>query len=119
MPVLRRVGSKECVQQLWNHAHEHTGAPGAACPACQRKMVEVEVPLLRGPLLLDVCAGCEFVWFDPREFEMFPPARAATGPSQLPDKTREAIAIAEVQRIGKEADNADDAARTPVWPRLW
>jgi membrane associated rhomboid family serine protease len=117
MPVLRRVGSKECVAQLWRHAHEHQGAPGAACPVCQRKMVEVDVPLLRGPLRLDVCTGCEFVWFDPREFELFPPGKAVRGPSQLPDKTREAIALAEVERIGAEAA-AEESAPDETWQWL-
>ena len=116
MPVLRRVGSKECVQQLWMHAHEHEGASGAACPVCQRTMIEVEVPLVRGPLRLDVCTGCEFIWFDAREFEQFPPAKVG-GPPQLPEKTREALALAEVQRIGAEAESSggDQSGPDEAW----
>ncbi len=112
--VLRRVGAEECVQQLWNHAREHDGVAGAPCPECQRKMIEVAVPLVRGPLRLDVCTGCEFIWFDPRVFEQFPPSHVG-GPRQLPEKTREALAVAEVRRIGAEEEKeiAVDAGDGP------
>ena len=56
---------------------------GAACPVCGRPMVEIALPIRSSspPLRLDVCTLCEFVWFDPREFESFPqcqrPGRAS------------------------------------------
>jgi membrane associated rhomboid family serine protease len=62
-------------------------------------MVEVALPLARGPLRLDVCTGCEFIWFDPGEVEQFPHAKVG-GPPQLSDKAREVIALEEMRRIG-------------------
>ncbi len=83
-------------------------------------MVEVAVAARSSslPLRLDVCSGCQFVWFDPREFEQLPPAAKET-PSRLPDKAREAIALEEVRRVGEAAEKGGYDDPGPVEPWHW
>jgi membrane associated rhomboid family serine protease len=116
--LLRQVGSEESVQRLWALTQQSPPASGARCPVCDRPTAEVPLPVRSSspPLRLDVCAGCQFVWFDPREFEQFPPA-PRTEPRPLSAKSREAIALAEAQWVGKRAQeaDADDPLPTETW----
>jgi membrane associated rhomboid family serine protease len=109
--LLRHAGSQDAVRTLWIEANKKTGAPGAACPVCDRRMVEVPLTLApaRPPLQLDVCAGCQFVWFDPREYEQFPHAPAGQDVDRPSSPSaREAIAIAEVRMVAERANRQDD-----------
>jgi membrane associated rhomboid family serine protease len=105
LPVLRQVGSKEAVRKLWMLAHDGPRTPGAKCPVCDRPATEVALPVRASspPLRLDVCAGCQFVWFDPRELEQFP-AGAADQERPLSPRAREAIALEEVRRVEEQAE---------------
>ena len=90
---------------------------GKACPVCDRPMAEVSVPVKQEPVLLDVCAGCQFVWFDPREFEQFSkPPRKPTQRERLPEKAREAIAMAELKHEAEVARGADFGDEAPDEP---
>ena len=64
------------------------------------------------PLRLDVCTLCEFVWFDPREFEQFALCQPP-GPPPMTDKAREAIAVLEAQRVAEKAEKDAYAAPGP------
>src|SRR5262249_20754925 len=69
---------------------------------------------------LDVCKICQFVWFDPKEFEAAPkpdPATAVEAKPELPQAAREAIALAEVQRMGGQA-RAEDPALDELWKTI-
>ncbi len=116
MSLLRRIGSKEAIRQLWQQARGEGGTSGAAsgktktsgaaCPECGRPMAEAAVPIRSSspPLLLDVCTRCELVWFDPRKFEFFP--SQPSQPHVLPEKAREAIATVEMQRAAEAEERA-------------
>jgi membrane associated rhomboid family serine protease len=60
-------------------------------------------------LALDICRRCEFVWFDPNEYESLSPAlppKRALGDideSQLPQAVREALAMDRVRQLREEA----------------
>lgn len=66
-----------------------------------------EVPIHLGAdntLHLDVCTGCHFVWFDPREFESLP--KLAPKPverEQLSPKAREALALAKLEALNQQS----------------
>ena len=117
MALLRRIGSKESLRQLWQEARAEGAKPGAACPDCGRSMVEVALPIRSSspPLRLDVCTLCEFVWFDPREFEQYS-ACQTPGPRALPEKAREAIAVLDAQQAAEKAEKAAyDAPGPDEW----
>lgn len=103
--MLRHAGSKDAVRRLWVLAHEKPTAPGTKCPVCDRPTVEVAIPLRSSspPLRLDICAGCQFVWFDPREFEQF--LRVPVEKKEpLSQRARELIAVQEMRRVAEQAD---------------
>jgi membrane associated rhomboid family serine protease len=73
-----------------------------------------EVPLgdTTEKFYLDVCRKCEFVWFDPSEFESVPRAPVVPVKEErpLPQAAREALAMYRVQKIAEESrSNATDS----------
>lgn len=116
--VLRRTGSKTALRRLWLLAREQRAATGAACPACRRSMAEVELPPIgaSGPLKLDVCARCRYVWFDPRELDQFPPLEPKAE-HPVPQKGRELLAMYHVRRVAEEAKKAEREGYYP--DELW
>lgn len=117
MSLRRRVGSQKSVGELWQQARTGGGPTRAECPECHQPMLEVLVPGTVPSLRLDVCTGCEFVWFDPNEFQQFP-SPVTTGPKPLPEKVREAIALQQVRQVAEEAERAsyDDPGPEETWP---
>jgi membrane associated rhomboid family serine protease len=119
-PLLRRLGAKESVRTLWQDAYNAkptSAVAGVPCPVCQRAMAEVGIPIrASSPLLqVDICTGCQFVWFDRQEFEYFPPALREE-PAPMSDKARELIAIEEIKQEGRRAQEADsDDEWSPKW----
>ncbi len=97
IPVLRKVVGENPITRLW--ADARSAQPGEKrCPTCRHQMFETT----EGGLRLDVCKVCQFVWFDAREFEQMPVATPVlTQRAELPQAAREAIALAEVQRLGE------------------
>jgi len=119
--VLRRVIPREYVNRLWLKVRHAAGRPGKDCPVCRRPMAEVPVPVDRKDVPLDVCASCQFVWFDPHEFERFPvqvPRQAARRP--LPQEARERIALARIKQVAQRERGADfgEAAPEEWWQWL-
>ena len=99
-------------------AHNSEGQFGRPCPLCRHPMFEVTVPEEDQSLKLDVCRICQFVWFDPAEFDSVPLRRVA--PAQhddhsLPQQARERLAIAEC-RLLAEADQ--DLRPTATWKTI-
>ncbi len=78
-------------------------------------MAEVTASDTAQALQLDVCTGCQFVWFDPHEFEQFP-VRAADRTHPLPEKAREAIALKKVQI---EAERSREDSSDPGPDQWW
>ena len=59
-------------------------------------MVEVTKEVISGPVELDVCRKCQFMWFDPGESEAMPALPPNAEPEMHP-KAREALALAEIE----------------------
>ncbi len=123
LALLRHDGSKDAVRSLWIQSHDKTGTPGAKCPVCDQPTVEVSLPI--GPsssgsaLRLDVCAGCQFAWFDPAEFEQFPSAPKVAEEKTLPQPAREKLAIREVQMLASKAEAESDDGPPLDEPWRW
>lgn len=66
-------------------------------------MVEVATSSNGTGVKLDVCRACYFVWFDPTEFERLPQLQQPAPEPELPEKAREALAIAKAQAIAQQA----------------
>jgi membrane associated rhomboid family serine protease len=78
-------------------------------------MSEVSMGIAGETLKLGVCMRCEFVWFDPAEYESIPPPLPkAKDPDEvdeekLPQRAREALALYRVQQIEEQAENENPA----------
>ena len=72
---------------------------------------------------LDVCGGCQFVWFDPHEFEQVPqqPREDKKGDHRrLPQKVREAMAMADLKVEEARQRGADFGGEAPeeTWKHI-
>jgi len=120
LSVLRRVIPRDYVTGLWLKARRGEGSPGQRCPICRRPMVEVSVPVGGENVPLDLCAGCQFVWFDPHEFEQFlVQPRKESGPGPLPQPARERIALAKMETAAERARGADFGGGAPEQSWKW
>jgi membrane associated rhomboid family serine protease len=71
-------------------------------------MQEISLGLTGGLVALDVCRACQFVWFDPREFEAMPPAPVPVVPvDRTPQAVKEAVAIMQVQQMARRQAEAE------------
>ena len=105
LPVLRAAIGNDRVIALWSRAISSTRDDGKSCPICSRAMRQVTMGLPGQALELDICKRCEFVWFDPSEYESIPPPPpipkepGRVDENYLPQAAREVIAIYKVQQI--------------------
>jgi len=107
VPVLRKTVLRDYVNELWLSARKSTAISERACPACSHQMTQVSVSQGHDPLTLDVCKTCEFVWFDPKEFEATPHVPAQEGAeAALPLEARKSFAIGQVETFGRIPDHA-------------
>lgn len=121
MAVLRRMVAREAMNEMWLQGQAREGMPGRACPSCGVAMQEVRSTAGAGPMRVDVCPPCMLLWFDAGEFEALPPAPPSAQPVQpeLPPAAREALALAEVEEIGRRYQSeTDNAAPDTWWQRL-
>lgn len=107
--VVKKLARPEHAKSLWLQAGQHDAARGQRCPICRKAMREVPVPVEGRELSLDVCRSCQFIWFDPSELERLP-RRLPESPKRekLPQKAREMIAVAEVEKVANESAAGDD-----------
>jgi len=85
-------------------------------------MRELPVTIARKELRLDLCRPCQFVWFDPREFETIPPVPPATAKPELPLEAREKMAMAQLkmqEEIEKQRGLGKISEETPEEPWQW
>jgi membrane associated rhomboid family serine protease len=109
VPLLRQVLTRDYVNRLWAAVHEGRGTPGRLCPACERPMLEVAVWTAADAAKLDVCKICEFVWFDPSEFETAPslpppPKKPDPTPAELEARAKLAIYEARILEAEQKSD---------------
>jgi len=77
-------------------------------------MVEISARVRGHELPLDVCTGCQFVWFDPQEFEQFPAqVHPPSDRERLPEKVREQMALMELQQDAERARGGDFGTQGP------
>jgi len=96
------------MRDLWSRTFNQNLPRMRQCPSCARLMQEISIGETAGPLVLDVCRACQFVWFDPREFEVMPPLPPKPVPvDRTPQAAKEAIAIMQVERMAREQAEAE------------
>ena len=104
--LLRKRFTEESINPLWLHATRGEGCVGLPCPSCQQPMISV--PLSdQAEIRVDVCQHCHFIWFDAHEVETLVPRQPDPVAPELPQKAREVLAIAEVERLAKQAEGSD------------
>jgi membrane associated rhomboid family serine protease/Zn-finger nucleic acid-binding protein len=104
--LLRKRFTEESINPLWLHATRGEGGVGLPCPSCQQPMISV--PLSdQAEIRVDVCRHCHFIWFDAHEVETLVPRHPDPVAPELPQKAREVLAIAEVERLAKQAEGSD------------
>jgi membrane associated rhomboid family serine protease len=116
--MVKKVIPRQAVNTLWQKARASRHGTGQTCPACKRRMTEVPISCGQRTENLDVCTGCHFIWFDPREFESLPESASATTSKtrQMTDKEREALALARLEEV-KRTQRDQEAHETS--PDSW
>jgi Zn-finger nucleic acid-binding protein len=109
--LLHKRFTPESINPLWLHAMRGEGRVGLPCPSCRQPMIGVALAD-RAEISVDVCQRCHFIWFDAHEGEALVPRQPQRSAPELPQKAREILAIAEVERLSKQAEGPDlDSAR--------
>jgi len=113
--LLRNRFTPESINPLWLHAMRGEGHSGVLCPLCRHPTIDVALSD-RTEIKVNVCQHCHFVWFDAHELDTLVPRVPQKAAAELPQKMRERLAIAEVQRLAEEAEGTDfDSAPPDEW----
>jgi len=119
--LLRKRFTPESINPLWLHAMRGEGRVGLPCPSCRQPMIGV-VLSDRAEISIDVCQHCHFIWFDVHELDTLVPRQPELAPvaAELPQKAREMLAMAEVERLSKQAEGSDfdSAAPEESWKQI-
>jgi membrane associated rhomboid family serine protease len=117
--MVKKAISRHAANTLWQKARANRHGDGKTCPACKRRMAEVSIVSGGTIEYLDVCTGCHFIWFDPREFESLPKSAASKAPRtvQMSDKEKEALALLRLEKLKIELkdQNAEETAPDAWW----
>lgn len=118
--LLRRNAAGSAVDEMWRAARNASPRGDLRCPACEQRMVEVEVRSPGGSVEVDVCAPCRFVWFDAGELEAVSGRTAAPAAprivDRLSDEDRRELARLQVEDLAtrhREARGVTAEAETP------
>jgi membrane associated rhomboid family serine protease len=106
--LLRKRFTSESINPLWLHAMRGEGRIGLPCPSCLQPMIGV-VLSDQSEIKVDVCQHCHFIWFDAHEVDTLVPRRPepVAAEPELPQRAREMLAMAEVERLSKQAEGPD------------
>src|SRR5262249_10727264 len=117
--LLRKRFTPESINPLWLHAMRREGRVGLPCPSCRQPMIGVALSD-RAEINVDVCQHCHFIWFDAHEVDTLVPRQPEPVAAELPQKAREMLAIAEVDRLSKwaEGSDLDSAAPEESWKQI-
>ncbi len=114
LEVVRKAVPRHIVNRLWQRARSGQYAGNRKCPACKRSMNEVPIISKNKTQYLDVCIGCHFIFFDPKEYECLPKIPAAKDPKDnLPLKEREALALARLEALKQEQESEKMGVSSP------
>jgi len=113
--MAKKLIPQQAVNSLWQKARANRQNDGKICPACKRRMAEVSIVSGETVEYLDVCFGCHFIWFDPREFESLPKSAASKAPKavQMSDKEKEALALLRLEKLKIELRNQQAHETSP------
>ena len=118
LSILRRVLDKKYVNQMWQSAFKAKNL-GQDCPICRKAMYEIYKP--EQDVYLDVCKRCQFVWFDPNEYEVAPKIEKVPAKEDNSALSKEAIqmlAIAKVKLRPHKPTIVDDQLPDAWWKGL-
>ena len=117
--LLRKRFTPESINPLWLHAMRGAGRAGLPCPSCLQPMIGVALSD-QAEINVDVCQHCHFIWFDAREVDTLVPRQPDPVAPELPQKAREMLAMAEVERLSKQAEgpDLDSAAPEESWKQI-
>jgi len=117
--LLRKRFTPESINPLWLHAMRGEGRIGLPCPSCRQPMTGV-VLSDQAEVNVDVCQHCHFIWFDAHEVDTLIPSQPEPVNPDLPQPAREMLAIAEVERLAKQAEGSDldSAAPEKSWKQI-
>jgi membrane associated rhomboid family serine protease/Zn-finger nucleic acid-binding protein len=110
--LLRKRFTPESINPLWLHAMRGEGRVGLPCPSCRQPMIGVALSD-KAEVNVDVCQHCHFIWFDAHEVDTLVPRLPEPVAPELPQKAREMLAIAEVERLSKQAQGPDFDSAEP------
>ena len=79
LAVLRKSLGAETVRQFWLKATKESTPSIRKCPSCAQRLREFATDLNAQRIRLDLCRGCQFMWFDRNELEAFPKAEKSSG----------------------------------------
>jgi membrane associated rhomboid family serine protease/Zn-finger nucleic acid-binding protein len=119
--LLRKRFTPESINPLWQHAIRGEGRVGLPCPSCRQPMIGVNLSD-QAEINVDVCQHCHFIWFDAHEVDTLVPCQPepVAAEPELPQKAREMLAMAEVERLSKQAEGSDfdSAAPEESWKQI-
>lgn len=97
------VNDRQLVNRLWAQAKYGYAADGKYCLCCNHLMKKVFMDLPEGGRVeLDLCTGCQMVWFDAGELYEVPVYEPPEDPEKsLPPEAREKLAAARIRHIEK------------------
>ena len=117
--LLRKRFTPESINPLSLHAMRGEGRVSVPCPSCRQPMIGVALSA-RAEINVDVCQHCHFIWFDAHEVDTLVPRQPEPVAPELPQKAREMLAIAEVERLSQQAKgpDLDSAAPEESWKQI-
>jgi membrane associated rhomboid family serine protease len=101
MGLLRRLVDRTFANHLWVAAMDIPTGSGRNCAICHKPMTLVPWGPAEPDPLVDVCRRCQFVWFDPTEFEAAPHLPKVVQ-RQLPQEALEATARLQAVEIARD-----------------
>lgn len=119
LQALRRTFVREQINAVWRRAREEQGSPAAACPSCRNQMIEVAATDAPEPRI-EICRLCHFLWFDADELaglKPLPPTQP-TADEMLSPQAREALALAELDLIRRNAEREERRVGDEFWTTL-
>ncbi|MFV0416293.1 MAG: rhomboid family intramembrane serine protease [Chthoniobacterales bacterium] len=115
LAVARRIIDPSAVNHLWQAARgiEKPSATACECPLCRNALREIAVvgEKEHESIRIDVCTSCHSLWFDTHELGQLgklapPPAPKKEAAPVLSQKSREIIALAQVEAM-RERQNRE------------
>src|SRR5947208_11853712 len=95
------------------------GRTGLPRPSCLQPMISVAISD-QAEINVAVCQHCHFIWFDAHEVDTLVPRQPEQVAPELPQKAREMLAMAEVERLSKQAEGSDLDSAPPeeLWKQI-